>query len=292
MRILKAESMGMCFGVRDAINLAARRAGDGPVTVLGELVHNETVLDRLKEQGVLTRHDPGDVTTPEVIITAHGASGRRIQSLRDRGFQVTEATCPLVHRAHQALDRLVAAGFHPVVVGQANHVEVRGLTEDHPGCDVVLSEEDVDALPRRDRFGVVAQTTQPIAWVRLLVERIRRRFPDSEVRFTDTVCQPTKDRQKAAEDLAQRCDVVVVVGGPHSNNTRRLADTCRKTCSRVHVVLDASEIDPAWFLETDTVGITAGTSTPDSAIQAVENAVREHSANAMPAAVGMHRKAA
>jgi 4-hydroxy-3-methylbut-2-en-1-yl diphosphate reductase len=292
MRILKAESMGMCFGVRDAIDLATRRAGDGPVTVLGELVHNETVLDRLKGQGVLTRHDPGDVTTPEVIITAHGASGRRIQSLRDQGFQVTEATCPLVHRAHQALDRLVAAGFHPVVIGQANHVEVRGLTEDHPGCCVVLSEEDVDALPHRDRFGVVAQTTQPIAWVRLLVERIRRRFPGSEVRFTDTVCQPTKDRQKAAEDLASRCDVVVVVGGPHSNNTRRLADTSRRHCSRVHVVLDASELEPEWFQDSDTVGITAGTSTPDSAIQAVENALREMSGRQISVDVGMHRRAA
>jgi 4-hydroxy-3-methylbut-2-enyl diphosphate reductase len=121
---------------------------------------------------------------------------------------------------------------------------------------------------------MVAQTTQPVALVRRLVDRLRRRFPGSEVRFVDTVCQPTKDRQLAAEKLARGCDVVVVVGGPGSNNTRRLADTCRVLCPRVHQVADAGGIDPAWFAGADTVGLTAGTSTPDDVIDAVEAALR------------------
>lgn len=264
----------MCFGVRDAIALASERALTGPVTILGDLVHNPTVVESLRERGVLTRQDPGDVPTAEVIITAHGASENRIRSLRALGLQVTEATCPLVHRAHQALRRLVESGYAPVVVGQAGHVEVRGMTEDHPGCPVVLTEADIDALPARPRFGVVSQTTQPIAWVRHLVERLRRRHPDSEVRFVDTVCQPTKDRQGAAEELARRCDVVIVVGGVHSNNTRRLAETCRQTCRRVHAVQGPSELDPAWFAEAQVVGITAGTSTPDGDIDDVEARIR------------------
>lgn len=264
----------MCFGVRDAIGLAQDRASAGPVTVLGDLVHNETVLTDLRNQGVLIRQDASDIPTREVLITAHGASDRRIEGLRRLGLTVTEATCPLVHRAHQALKKLVAAGYHPLVVGQAGHVEVRGLTEDHPGCEVILSEAEVDRLPERPRYGVVSQTTQPVTRVRELVQRLRDRFPGSEIRWIDTVCQPTKDRQEAAEALAGRCDVVLVIGGAHSNNTRRLVDTCRNRCERVHWLQTAEDLDPTWVRETDTVGITAGTSTPDTVIDAVESALR------------------
>lgn len=266
--------MGMCFGVRDAIKLAQGRAAAGPVTVLGDLVHNDTVLADLRGRGVLIRQDASDIPTREVLITAHGASNRRIEGLRQLGLTVTEATCPLVHRAHQALQKLVAAGFHPLVIGQAGHVEVRGLTEDHPGCDVVLTENEVDQLPERPRYGVVSQTTQPVARVRELVTHLRLRFPGSEVRWIDTVCQPTKDRQTAAEELASRCDVVLVIGGIHSNNTRRLVDTCQSRCSRVHWLQTPDDLDPAWIRESDTVGITAGTSTPDSVIEAIETALK------------------
>ena len=266
--------MGMCFGVRDAIELAQERAAAGPVTVLGDLVHNETVLADLRGRGVLIRQDASDIPTREVLITAHGASDRRMKGLRQLGLTVTEATCPLVHRAHQALQKLVAAGFHPLVIGQAGHVEVRGLTEDHPGCDVVLTESEVDQLPERPRYGVVSQTTQPVARVRELVTHLRLRFPGSEVRWIDTVCQPTKDRQTAAEELASRCDVVLVIGGIHSNNTRRLVDTCQSRCNRVHWLQTPDDLDPAWIRESDTVGITAGTSTPDSVIEAIETALK------------------
>jgi 4-hydroxy-3-methylbut-2-enyl diphosphate reductase len=266
--------MGMCFGVRDAIELAQGRAAAGPVTILGDLVHNDTVLADLRGRGVLIRQDASDIPTREVLITAHGASNRRIEGLRQLGLTVTEATCPLVHRAHQALQKLVAAGFHPLVIGQAGHVEVRGLTEDHPGCNVVLTENEVDQLPERPRYGVVSQTTQPVARVRELVTHLRLRFPGSEVRWIDTVCQPTKDRQTAAEELASRCDVVLVIGGIHSNNTRRLVDTCQSRCSRVHWLQTPDDLDPAWIRESDTVGITAGTSTPDSVIEAIETALK------------------
>ena len=264
----------MCFGVRDAIELARDRAAAGPVTVLGDLVHNETVLADLRARGVLIRQDAADIPTREVMITAHGASDHRKEALRQSGLTVIEATCPLVHRAHRALKNLVDAGCHPVVIGQAGHVEVRGLAEDHPGCDVVLTEEEIDRLPERPRYGVVSQTTQPVVRVKELVERLRWRFPGSEVRWIDTVCQPTKDRQTAAEDLAGRCDVVLVVGGRHSNNTRRLVETCRARCPRVHWLQTVDDLDPSWVRDTDTVGITAGTSTPDGVIDALEEALQ------------------
>ena len=213
MKILRAEHLGMCFGVRDAIALAVETARHEPLTVLGDLVHNETVLTELRAQGIRFESRPDDVATRNVMVTAHGASERALSQTRARGLNVVEATCPLVHVAHRALARLVADGFHPVIIGKRDHVEVRGMTGDLVEYDVVLTESDVINLREQARFGVMAQTTQPIERVRQLVWLLRERFPRSEVQFVDTVCQPTKQRQNAASELAQQCDVVIVIGG-------------------------------------------------------------------------------
>ncbi len=260
----------MCFGVRDAIALALKQAQSQPLTVLGDLVHNETVLEQLREGGIQIVSDASEVATPQVMITAHGASQRAIRRAAAGGHSVIEATCPLVHLAHRALGRLVREGYHPVVIGKRDHVEVRGMTEDLDAFDVVLCEGDVAQLPERSRYGVVAQTTQPIEKVRQLAGLIRRRFPDAEVRFIDTVCQPTKQRQNSAIELATQCDVVIVIGGAHSNNTRELVTTCQRFCDRVHHVQTADDLRPEWFEGARSTGITAGTSTPDAAIDAVE----------------------
>ncbi len=139
----------------------------------------------------------------------------------------------------------------------------------------MLTDEDALQLRERPRFGIAAQTTQPINRVRHLISLIRRRFPSSIVRFIDTVCQPTKQRQSAATDLARQCDVVVVVGGEHSNNTRELVATCGRFCARVHHVQTADDLRVEWFLEANTVGMTAGTSTPDELIDEVERRLQE-----------------
>ncbi len=270
MRVIRAEHLGMCFGVRDAIALALEKSKREPVTVLGDLVHNETVLTDLRARGVRIAPQGGTVETHEVMITAHGASEKAIARVREQGFAVTEATCPLVRVAHRAVKQLAEAGYHPVVIGKRGHVEVRGLTEDLEDFDVVLTEAEVFELSERPRFGVAAQTTQPVQRVRYLVGMLRWRFPNSEVRFVDTVCQPTKQRQHSAVELAQQSDVVVVIGGAQSNNTHELVKTCSRYCARVHHVQTAGELEAGWFHGTRTVGITAGTSTPDSTIAAVE----------------------
>ena len=274
MKILRAEHLGMCFGVRDAIALAVATARTAPLTVLGDLVHNETVLAGLRERGISFQNEAAAVTTPTVLITAHGASELRQRAARERGLRVLEATCPLVHLAHRAVAKLVADGFHPVIIGQRNHVEVRGVTEDLAEFDVVLSATDVAQLRERPRFGIAAQTTQPIERVRGLVQLIRERFPQSEVRFVDTVCQPTKQRQHAAVELAQRCDVVIVIGGAHSNNTRELVATCAQHCSQVHHIQTAADLREEWFAHAETVGLTAGTSTPDDVIEEIEQTLK------------------
>lgn len=274
MKIIRATHLGMCFGVRDAIDLAETKAQEQPLTILGDLVHNETVVADLRAQGIRIAQKIEHVATPNVMITAHGASEKTMQSVRAQGLQISEATCPLVHHAHRAIKQLVSEGYHPIIIGKRDHVEVRGLTEDLAAFDVVLDEADIDRLKEQPRFGIASQTTQPIDRVRHLVRCIERQFPKSKVRFVDTVCQPTKLRQSAAVDVAKQSDVVIVIGGAHSNNTRELVATCGKHCPRVYHVQSAADLRGEWFFEAQTVGLTAGTSTPDVIIDAVEQWLR------------------
>jgi 4-hydroxy-3-methylbut-2-enyl diphosphate reductase len=274
MKIIRATHLGMCFGVRDAVSLALSEAGIAPLTILGDLVHNPTVLTALRTSGIAVANDLADVKTRTVMVTAHGASRRTLEKTRALGLTVVEATCPLVHVAHRAVAALVRDGYHVVIVGQRDHVEVRGLTGDLDEFDVILDDDDVAGLEEHPRIGVAAQTTQSAERVRRLVALIRRRFPDSDVRYIDTVCKPTKERQDAALDLARQCDVVIVVGGANSNNTRELAKTCGRYCSRVHHVASAVELRAQWFHKRDIVGITAGTSTPDDEVDRVEREIR------------------
>jgi 4-hydroxy-3-methylbut-2-enyl diphosphate reductase len=202
------------------------------------------------------------------------------------GLAVVEATCPLVRVAHRAIAAFVRDGYHVVVVGQRDHVEVRGLTGDLDCFDVVLEDEDVLALEERPRLGVAAQTTQPLEKVRHVVDMIRRRFPQSDVRFTDTVCKPTKERQLAAVEMAREADVVIVIGGRSSNNTRELVTTCRRYCARVHHVQTDADLRSEWFDAANVVGLTAGTSTPDDVIDRVEARIRQLEAQTPSVAIG------
>ena len=265
----------MCFGVRDAINFARSKVAEHPITVMGELVHNTSVLDDLKKRGVRFQDKPEQVDTKSAMITAHGTSNRVRNRAKMAGLKISDATCPLVHYAHQQLRKLADAGCHPIIIGRRGHVEVRGLTEDLASCDVVLNKADIDALAVYPSYGVMAQTTQPITRVRILVDYLQIRFPHAEVRFVDTVCQPTKQRQQAAVELAKQSDVVLVVGGANSNNTQELARTCGRFCERVYHVQGPDDLRAEWLPNTGTLGITAGTSTPDELIDAVESRVHE-----------------
>jgi 4-hydroxy-3-methylbut-2-enyl diphosphate reductase len=218
--------------------------------------------------------DAAHVKTPTLMVTAHGTSERDLARTRALGLTVVEATCPLVRIAHRAVMALARDGYHVVIVGQRDHVEVRGLTGDLDVFDVVLEEADVLAMKEHPRIGVAAQTTQSVDKVRHLVGLIRGRFPQSEVRVVDTVCKPTKDRQSAAVGMAQQAEVVVVVGGRSSNNTRELVKTCERYCARVHHVQTDADIRPEWFHAATVIGLTAGTSTPDDVIDRVEAHVR------------------
>jgi 4-hydroxy-3-methylbut-2-en-1-yl diphosphate reductase len=299
MKIILAEHFGICFGVRDAIAQAERLAAEGPLTILGELVHNPIVRERLRARGIREAAlDPTDlasdskskvgqenltalsrqVSTRRVLITAHGASDARRAELRAAGLEIADGTCPLVQHAHEQLRRLVAAGFFPVVIGKQGHVEVAGLIGDFPEAVVLSSREDVAQLPTRHRYGIISQTTQPIDFVREMVDLVRRAHPASEVRFVDTVCKPTKDRQSALRGLIESADAIVVVGGRESNNTRQLVETCRRAGKMAFHIERANELLPQWFANVQTVGLTAGTSTLPETMQDVYERLQEISA--------------
>ena len=280
MNIHTATHYGMCFGVREALRRAHDAASSGPVTILGQLVHNPVVSEHLASLGIEEGRldDIQSAATDNVMITAHGASDRDRAAWREAGHRVTDTTCPLVHRAHHALAGLVARGCQPVVIGQRNHVEVRGLTGDFPNAVVLESETDFPSLPTAASYGVVSQTTQPIVRVRQIVEALRRHCAGSEVIFKDTVCQPTKDRQNALDDLCAKCDTIVVIGGRHSNNTRQLSESARARGVTVHQIETAAELDPRWFARCRNAGVTAGTSTLDETVRDVVLRLREISA--------------
>ena len=269
VEVRMANHLGMCFGVRDAIDLALELTRLGPVTILGDLVHNPDVVAQMETAGALRAHRREEVRTPTVLLTAHGTADRVKLQLQQDGYQVHDAACPLVTRVHQALAKLVSEDRHPVIIGQAGHVEVQGLVGDLNEYSIILHEADLERLQGHTRLGVVAQTTQPLDRVLELVAALRRRFPEADVHFIDTVCQPTKERQQAVHELAADCDVVVVVGGPESNNSRKLTELARRLGRPAYQVAHAAELQPEWFAGVKVVGLTAGTSTPAAVIDAV-----------------------
>jgi 4-hydroxy-3-methylbut-2-enyl diphosphate reductase len=279
MKIIVAQHLGLCFGVRDAIAQAHALAREGPLTILGELVHNPIVHEKLKRNGVHQGSlDDPNPKSRRVMITAHGASDLQREKWKRAGYDVADATCPLVRHAHEQLKRLVSQGYFPVVIGKAGHVEVRGLTEDFEEAFVFEHLDQLAQLPDKARYGVISQTTQPIDHVLRLVEAIRRHCPGAEVLFVDTVCRPTKDRQNAVQALIAEADTIVVVGGYHSNNTRQLVQTCRLAGRHTIHVERPAELDPAEFRSSRVVGLTAGTSTLPETVIAVWRRLQEMSA--------------
>jgi 4-hydroxy-3-methylbut-2-enyl diphosphate reductase len=275
MKIITAEHFGICFGVRDAIAHAETLAREAPLSILGELVHNPIVRERLRAQGVREEASDEAAQNSRVMITAHGTSDRRREALTNRGLVVADGTCPLVRYAHEQLKRLVKAGYFPVVIGLANHVEVRGLVGDFVEAFVVGEFADIQKLPTRPRYGIISQTTQPIDGVRALVAEIARAHPNAKIRFADTVCKPTKDRQLALKKLIEVADVIVVVGGRQSNNTRQLVETCRAAGKRALHVERPEELQPEWFRGVSVVGLTGGTSTLPETVAAVRKRLEE-----------------
>ncbi len=275
MKVIVAEVLGMCFGVRDALKAVGRIDTPATVTIHGELVHNEVVLDRLRSRGFAMaseqrRHELP--TTDAVLVTAHGISNRERHRLELAGKKLLDTTCPLVTRAHDAAQELQAAGYFVLLIGQPQHVEVRGIIEDLTDFEVVQTPEQVRAY-HRSRLGICCQTTTPARLVQEIRVAVARNNPDAHIRFIDTVCLPTKEHQNALERLLGQVEAMVVVGGRHSNNTRELVARCRDRGLEAYHVQCASDLKAGWFTNVETVGLIAGTSTLDETIDEVHRAL-------------------
>lgn len=283
MQVRRADAMGMCFGVRDALAAIEQVDEPGTVTIHGELVHNGEVLQMLANRGFQqSREDLRDVPiTARVLITAHGVSNRERRKLRAAGKQLLDTTCPLVHKAHEAAQLLEAEGRRVIVIGRPDHVEVRGIVEDLQNAVVVKTEQDIVTWPEQ-ALGVVCQTTTPSERVDCIMLAIRRANGHADVRLIDTVCNPTKARGAALEALLPQVDALVVVGGSDSNNTRQLVLRGeRRGIPTLHIE-NASELVPEWFCGREVVGLTAGTSTLPATIDAVHEQLIRLAAGVVP----------
>ena len=276
MDVIRAEAMGFCFGVRDALALADSLANPESVTIHGELVHNERVLVQLGRRGF--RQTPeaergGLPETSHVLITAHGISAHERLRLTASGKTLIDATCPLVTRVHDAAQSLAKLGYFLVVIGRPGHAEVEGIVGDLDDFAIVADESQAREFGAA-KIGVICQSTTPPALAQRVRYAIERANPGKDVTFVDTICRPTKDRQQAVLDLLDQVDALVVVGGRQSHNTRQLAQLAVDRGLPVTHVRGTEDLDAGWLSRFQTVGLTAGTSTPDEVIDDVERTLR------------------
>ncbi|MDR3636519.1 MAG: 4-hydroxy-3-methylbut-2-enyl diphosphate reductase [Isosphaeraceae bacterium] len=280
MRVIRADVMGMCFGVRDALKVIGSEARPQDVTIHGQLVHNERVLVELEHRGFAMNGESdraGVPATPTVLITAHGISERERKRLEQAGKTLVDTTCPLVTRVHQAALSLQSEGYHVLLIGRPGHVEVQGIVEDLVSYHVVPSEESAESYPF-PKLGVICQTTAASRNVEKVRAAIVAKNPQAEIKFVDTVCLPTKEHQRSLDRLLEEVDVMVVVGGRNSNNTRELVTLSTERGVPAYHVQGASDLDAGWFDAVETVGLTAGTSTLDETIDEVYAALLQLSA--------------
>ena len=277
MKLILAKSAGFCYGVRRAVELAEETAKQGtPCVMLGSIIHNQDVIDHLASQGLTSVERPEEVPDGSaVIIRSHGESRAVHEGLEARGVRILDATCPNVTRIHQIVAQAEERGRQPVIVGTPDHPEVRAIAGwcRHPV--VLAGEKDLETwlsqgLERRDLpLTFVSQTTSTRKIWDGCVKKAKKECTNAE--FFDTICGATSKRQEEARQLAEKCGMMVVIGDRKSSNTKRLAELCREVCTDVRLIERAEDLDLTHIPRTETIGITAGASTPAWIIKEVYN---------------------
>ncbi len=270
MEILLAKEYGFCFGVKRAVKTVEETAAsaNGPVYTLGPIVHNDEVVAQMQALGVQAKDSIDEIDEGTVVIRAHGVPPETLDAARNKGLRVVDGTCPLVIRAQQLARALHDDGCQVVIYGAPEHPEVVGIAGwAGEGSVVVQSLEDVAALPRSKKIGVVSQTTKIPADYQAVVGAAMGKC--QELRAHNTICNATAQRQTAAVEVAQQVDVMLIIGEAHSSNSRRLAEVCAQVNPRTYRIATADELETAWFVGAERVGVTAGASTPDAAIERV-----------------------
>lgn len=304
VQVIRATEMGFCMGVRRAVQIMEGEASpERPVFSVGEIVHNPHVVSSLQRSGVIQLPGPDEVdgdigrATAErvaegrVAITAHGVGERAMKELQSSGLDIIDTTCPIVTRAQRYGQKFVRDGWHVLIFGDPGHKEVRGimgwtLGKDGlsnatiaPSADLPTLQKLVDEFPGGfpNKIGVMAQTTHKMEDFARFVSNLMLlgRDRNFELHVVNTLCHATTGQQEAAAALAATVDVMVVVGGRKSANTRHLKEVCEEQGTVAHHIEGAAELDPAWFRGVQRVGLTAGASTPDYSIDEVERRIYE-----------------
>jgi 4-hydroxy-3-methylbut-2-en-1-yl diphosphate reductase len=271
MDVLRITPRGYCHGVVDAFRIAkrVRESTEGPVRMLGQLVHNTHATDELQEQGVALVDPPNRLAGLEmidegtVIFTAHGVSPQVKARAAEKGLHAVDATCSDVVRTHDLVRDLAERGYDVVYIGRRGHPEPEGVEGEAPGRVHLVQElADVERLDvRNPRVAVTCQTTLSLWDTEALIDAVRERFPQVEVH--NEICRATQERQEAAVEAARDVDLVVVVGSPRSSNSNRLVEVVRELGGRpAHLVDSLADIDLRWFDGLERVGVTSGASTP------------------------------
>jgi len=286
MRLLLAAPRGFCAGVDRAIEIVERALEiyGAPVYVRHEIVHNRYVVRELKAKGAVFVREVDDVPDGALLIfSAHGVSQAVRRAAEERGLQVLDATCPLVTKVHLELLRHYREGRQIILIGHAGHPEVRGTMGQVPAGYVLLISrpEEVADLEVRDpgKLAYVTQTTLSIDDTRDVIVALKARFPDIRGPKREDICYATSNRQQAVKQLAERSDLVLVIGSKSSSNSNRLREVAERAGCRAHLIDGAADINPAWFDEKTRIGITAGASAPEVLVQEVVHLLQGHGAD-------------
>lgn len=267
MKVLVAEKCGFCPGVRNAINLAKKTlAEQKKVYSLGPIIHNEDVVRQLSQAGLSTVESVDSIAEGTALIRSHGATQQELQVLQNKGLNIVDATCVLVKRVQKIARQLHEEGYQVVIIGDKDHPEVKAVVGSAEGIEVIGDETDLDKIRNHKKLGVICQTTQSPDYFATMIGYIGK-LPFSEIKIINTLCRETKDRQEAAVKLCRQVDIMFVLGGLHSANTRKLAELCKKHNPQTYHLQNWEELDISILSGKRVAGVTAGASTPDEVIR-------------------------
>lgn len=279
MKIKLANPRGFCAGVDRAIDIVNRALElfEPPIYVRHEVVHNKFVVNDLRERGAIFVDELDEVPDDNIVIfSAHGVSQAVRKNAADRGLKVFDATCPLVTKVHLEVTRYSTQGKECILIGHKGHPEVEGTMGQYDftkGGNIYLveDEEDVLALEVQDpsSLSYVTQTTLSMDDTSVVIDALRRKFPEITGPRKDDICYATQNRQDAVKTLASECEVMLVVGSPNSSNSNRLRELGERMGAKAYLIDNASEIEQTWFDGVKAVGITAGASAPDILVREV-----------------------
>jgi len=275
MKIIVAKDAGYCFGVRDAVNLAFKSAKqDGEVYMLGHIVHNENVVNDLEKAGAKVINSLNEVPDGKpIMFRAHGTEPNIWNIAKEKGLRIVDATCPLVTEIHKEVNKLEKEGRTIIIIGDHGHDEVIGISKHAESPIIVSSPEEAEKLPKMKYAGIVSQSTQMIENVQAIINILMKKVFD--LHFVNTICFPTKRNHEQIKELAEMTDMIIIIGSFTSANSNRLTQLAQERNTNSYQVTCAEDLKMEWFEKINSVGITAGASTPDDVIQAVINRVRE-----------------